>query len=186
MKAILKIYPMILMISFLQILTINKSNYLFSGISFLTISEENWIQILGFQLKTILILGASLFLVASTPMKLILSSFEKLRAPEWIIATTFFIYHFVFILTHEITRLQIAFQSRYVKLPMLKRVKAQSRLLAVFLTRIFERNDRLYNALISRGFNGAIPLHIQTSWKYSDTLVVISGIILLTITQWIA
>jgi cobalt/nickel transport system permease protein len=183
-KAILKIYPMILIMSFLQILTIHTGNYLYSGIGILAISEDFWIHIAGFQIKTIVILGASLFLVSSTPMKLFLTSLEKLRAPGWVVAITFFIYHFVFILIQEITRLQIAYQSRYVKLPVMKRVKVRTRILAVFLTRIFERNDRLYNALISRGFNGDIPLHIHLSWKYSDTIVVLTGITFLMLIHW--
>lgn len=183
-KAILKIYPMILMISFFQIITFNPGDYLHSGIGIFSISEDSWFRIAGFQIKTILILGASLLLVSSTPMKLFLTSLERLRAPGWIVAITFFIYHFVFILTHEIARLQIAYQSRYIKLPIIKRLKVQTRLLAVFLSRIFERNDRLYNALISRGFNGDIPLYIHISWKYSDTIVVFTGITFLVLTQW--
>ena len=173
------------MISFFQILTFNPGDYLHSGIGFLSISEDSWIRIAGFQIKTILVLGASLFLVSSTPMKLFLNSLERLRTPGWIVSITFFIYHFVFILTHEITRLQVAYQSRYIKLPIIKRLKVQARLLAVFLTRIFERNDRLYNALISRGFNGVIPLHIHIRWKFSDTIVVFVGMTFLVLTQLI-
>lgn len=185
LKAIFKIYPMILMMSFFQILTIHTGDYLHSGIGFLDISKDSWIRIGGFQIKTILILAASLFLISSTPMKLFLTSIERLRAPGWIVAITFFIYHFVFILTHELTRLQIAYKSRYIKLPIMKRLTVQARLLSVFLTRIFERNDRLYHALISRGFNGVIPINIDISWKYSDTMLVLSGMTFLIITQCI-
>ena len=184
-KAILKIYPMIVMMSLFQILTINTGGYLHSGIGILDISMNSWIRISGFQIKTILIVAAGLFLISSTPMNLFLSSMKKLKAPGWIVSVTFFIYHFVFILSHELTRLQIAYQSRYIKLPITKRVIVQARLLAVFLTRIFERNDHLYNALISRGFNGVIPLENHISWKHSDTIIVLSGIIFLIITQLI-
>ena len=97
---------------------------------------------------------------------------------------TFFVYHFVFILSHELTRLQIAYKSRYIRLPVMKQLTIRARLLAKFLTRIFERNDRLYHALISRGFNGVIPLHVQISWKNSDTMLVISGMTFLILTQW--
>jgi cobalt/nickel transport system permease protein len=184
-KSIIKIYPMILVMSIFQVLTIKSGDYLYSGVGFFDISEESWIRISGFQLKTILIVAAGLFLISSTPMNLFLSSMKKLRAPGWLVAVAFFIYHFVFILSHELRRLQIAYQSRYIKLSIVKRLSVQAKLLAVFLTRLFERNDRLYNALISRGFNGIIPLEIPISWKYSDTILVFSGIVFIILTPWI-
>jgi cobalt/nickel transport system permease protein len=153
-KSIIKIYPMILVMSIFQVLTIKSGDYLYSGVGFFDISEESWIM-------------------------------KKLRAPGWLVAVAFFIYHFVFILSHELRRLQIAYQSRYIKLSIVKRLSVQAKLLAVFLTRLFERNDRLYNALISRGFNGIIPLEIPISWKYSDTILVFSGIVFIILTPWI-
>ena len=184
-KAIIKIYPMILIISFFQILTIKSGDYLHSGFGFLNITKDSWIGITGFQAKTVLILAAGLFLISSTPMKLFLKSMEKLKMPGWIVTVTFFIYHFVYILSHELTRLQIAYQSRYIKLSIIKKLSVQVKLMAMFLTRIFEKNDRLYNALISRGFNGIISFEIPLSWKFSDTILVLTGITFLILTRTI-
>ena len=156
--------------------------YLFG---FFDISEDSWLRISGFQIKTVLIVAAGLFFISSTPMNLFLSSIKKLKTPGWIVSVTFFIYHFVFILSFELRRLQIAYQSRYIKLPILKRLSIQAKLLAVFLTRIFEKNDRLYNALISRGFNGIIPIEIPISWKSSDTILVLTGTTFIIVMPWI-
>lgn len=184
-KAILKVYPMILMISVFQLISLRTGNNLSPGTGLFDIHKETWIQIASFQFKTLLILTASLLFISSTPIKLLLGGIKRLKAPGWIVAMTFFVYHFVFILSHELTRLQIAYKSRYIRLPVIKQLTIRARLLAKFLTRIFERNDRLYHALISRGFNGVIPLHVQISWKNSDTMLVISGMTFLMITQWI-
>jgi hypothetical protein len=54
--------------------------------------------------------------------------------------------------------------------------------MAMFLTRVFERNDRLYNALISRGFNGNISFEGNVNWKFTDTMLVISGMSFLILT----
>lgn len=183
-KAILKVYPMILMISFFQFISLRTGNNLSFGAGLADIHKETWIQIASFQFKTLLILTASLLFISSTPIRLLLSSIKRLKAPGWVVAMTFFVYHFVFILSHELTRLQIAYKSRYIRLPVMKQLTIRARLLAKFLTRIFERNDRLYHALISRGFNGVIPLHVQISWKNSDTMLVISGMTFLILTQW--
>jgi cobalt/nickel transport system permease protein len=185
-RALIKIYPMILMISFFQILTIKPGDYLHSGIGIVQFSSDSWLHILGFQLKTILIVAAGLFLISSTPMKLFLKSFERLGMPDWIITVTFFVYHFMFILSHELSRLHLAYKSRYVKLSVIKRISMQSKLMAMFFFRIFERNDRLYNALMSRGFNGSISFETQISWKSSDTILVLTGISFLFLIQTIA
>jgi cobalt/nickel transport system permease protein len=184
-RALIKIYPMILIISIFQILTLKSGEYLHSGIGIIQMTQESWIHVLGFQIKTILIIASGLFLISSTPMKLFLKSFEKLGMPDWIITVTFFVYHFVYILSHELSRLNLAYQSRYIKLPVIKKISIQSRLMAMFFLRIFERNDRLYNALMSRGFTGSISFETTLSWKSSDTILVLTGFTFLFIMQTI-
>jgi cobalt/nickel transport system permease protein len=166
---------MILIISFFQLLTLKSSDYLHSGMGILQMSWDSWIHLIGFQVKTILIAASGLFLISSTPMRLFLKSFKKLGMPDWIITVTFFIYHFVFILSHELTRLNLAYHSRYIKLSIFKKITMQSKLMAMFFFRIFERNERLYNALMSRGFNGSISFETTLSWRLSDTVFVLSG-----------
>jgi energy-coupling factor transporter transmembrane protein EcfT len=79
-RALIKIYPMILIISIFQILTLKSGEYLHSGIGIIQMTRESWIHVLGFQIKTILIIASGLFLISSTPMKLFLKSFEKLHS----------------------------------------------------------------------------------------------------------
>ena len=174
-KALIKIYPMIFLISIFQILSIQSGDYLHSGLGMIQISQNDWIQLFGFQMKTILIIASGLFMISSTPMKSFLKSFERFGMPGWILTVIFFIYHFVYILSHELTRLSMAYQSRYIHLSLFKRVVMQSKLMAMFFFRIFERNDRLYNALMSRGFHGSISFHTTLSWKYSDTILLLTG-----------
>ena len=174
-RALIKIYPMILIISLFQLLSLKSSEYLHSGIGIFQMTGDSWLHLIGFQVKTILIAASGLFLISSTPMRLFLKSFKKLGMPDWIITVTFFIYHFVFILSHELTRLNLAYHSRYIKLSIFKKLSMQSKLMAMFFFRIFERNDRLYNALVSRGFNGSISFETTLAWKASDTVFVVSG-----------
>jgi cobalt/nickel transport system permease protein len=174
-RALIKIYPMILMISIFQVLTVRSGNYLHSGFGIFQMTEDTWIQIVGFQIKTILIISCGLFLISSTPLKLFLKSFKKFGMPDWIVTVTFFVYHFVFILSHELSRLNLAYQSRYIKLSVFNKISMHSKLMAMFFFRIFERNDRLYNSLMSRGFKGSISFEATLKWRPSDTILVLSG-----------
>jgi cobalt/nickel transport system permease protein len=185
LRALIKIYPMILVISLFQLLSLQSGEYLHSGLGFISFSEKSWIYILGFQAKTILVIASGLFLISSTPMKMFLKSFEKIGMPGWIITVTFFVYHFVYILSHELSRLNLAYQSRYIHLSLFRKISIQSKLLAMFFLRIFERNDRLYNALMSRGFNGSISFETKLSWRSYDTVLVLSGISILLLMQTI-
>jgi energy-coupling factor transporter transmembrane protein EcfT len=166
---------MIFMISLFQLLTLKPGSFLYSGIGIFQVTQDTWIQIFGFQIKTILIISSGLFLISSTPLKLFLKSFKKFGMPDWIVTVTFFVYHFVFILSHELSRLNLAYQSRHIRLSVLNKISMQSKLMAMFFFRIFERNERLYHSLMSRGFKGSISFEATLTWRPSDTIVVISG-----------
>jgi len=175
-----KIYPMILMISLFQLIVPVSQSQIYSGFS-LDLSRSNLLSVLEFQLHTLLTFSATILFVITTPFIRFLKSLEKLKLPAWIVSTVFFIYRFIYILSHELNRMYVAYNSRYIKLNMIARIRVQTKLFTVFITRIFERNDRLYHALISRGFNGSISFNVPMKWRLSDTLILISALLLLTV-----
>ena len=180
-RALVKIYPMIFLISIFQLLSMQSGDYLHSGFGFVDLSSDSLMQLLGFQVKSILIISSGLVMISSTPMKLFLKSFEKLGMPNWILTVAFFIYHFVYILSHELSRLNLAYQSRYIKLTLVRKLVIHSKLMAMLFLRIFERNDRLYNSLMSRGFNGSISFDTSLSWKFTDSILILSGFAFLSL-----
>lgn len=179
-RLLAKIYPMILLISMFQLIVPVSQSQIYSGFG-LDISNSNLLSVLEFQLHTLLTFTATILFVITTPFIRFLKSLEKLKLPAWIISTVFFIYRFVYILSHELNRMYIAYNSRYIKLSVIDRFRVQAKLFIVFITRIFERNDQLYHALISRGFNGSLSFNVPLRWRISDTLILISALLLLTV-----
>lgn len=172
-KGLIKIYPFILFVSFFQLLSGSESEQAYSGISFFSQNKEIWRIILVFQIETMMILASGIIFITSTPFVLLLKSLDRMRLPAWIVSVIFFSYRFVYILSHELYRLQIAYQSRYIYLPWRHRIPYQLKLMSSYLVRVFERNDQLYNALRSRGFSGTLFFEMPLSWKKTDSLIAV-------------
>jgi cobalt/nickel transport system permease protein len=172
LKMTVSVYPMIIFISFFQLSghfhegAVNPSGQA-------DVSLPVWLIVLKFQLNTILIFIAGIIFVRSTPYRQMLKSIEWLRLPSWVVSVIFFVYQFLFILSFELNRLIIALRSRYIRLNYFRRIKVLSMVSTTYLVRIFDRNERLYRALISRGFNGSIPLRDNIIWRGSDTVIVL-------------
>ena len=174
-----KIYPMILFISLFQIFAAFLSDKIYSDSGLLGVSNETIIRVVEFQFHSICIVIGTLIFITSTPFMHALKSLEKMKLPSWIITVIFFVYRFLFILTQELNRLFIAYRSRQFRLSLIKKVIILSKISTVILTRIFERNERLYLALVSRGFSGTLSLNSPLAWHQSDTLLLLGGSILL-------
>jgi cobalt/nickel transport system permease protein len=151
----------------------------FSSLGFLTLFAIDWIKLSSFQLKSITIIVAGLLFIVSTPYPLLLKSFEKSHWPNKVIVIMFFVYRLIFILSYELHRMYIAFQSRYIRLSLLKRVRIYVNLLTTYLVRVFDRNEALFKALISRGFNGRVYCSQNLTWTSIDSLILFSGLLFL-------
>ena len=171
---------MILIVSLFQLMSQIDGDHLSSGIGSIKIEAANWINLLVFQLKSIVIIMAGLIFIISTPFPLLLKSLKKLNCPEKAIALLFFIYRFIFILSHELHRIYLAFQSRYIKLPVWQRLRVYSNLISLYFVRIFDRNEHLFKALISRGFQGKVYSCFPLIWQKNDTLILFIGVTLLS------
>ena len=128
-----------------------------------------------FQLKSVTILLAGLIFVVSTPHSMLLKSLQKMHLPDKTVAILFFIFRFIFLLSHELHRILLAFKSRYIKLPLLKRVSVYSNLISIYFIRIFDRNEHLFKVLISRGFQGKVYSSLTLDWTMNDTLILMTG-----------
>lgn len=171
---------MIFFVSLFQIISQIGGEQLYSGIGSVKFDTVNWTKLLVFQLKSVVIVMAGLVFIISTPYPLLLKSLKKIHWPEKTISLMFFIYRFVFILSYELHRIYLAFRSRYIRLPIWQRLRVYSNLISIYFVRIFDRNERLYKALISRGFQGKVYCNLPLHWTRNDTLILLTGTGILT------
>jgi len=165
---LLKLYPMIFLISmFVPFFSIGDD--ISHRFGFLTIYENGLHKFLLINVKAVLALFMSILITTTTDMMLLLKGMEKLRVPKMAIAIVSFMYRFIFLLIDEVERMILAFQSRYFRLPVLKRLAVFANMIAVLFIRTFERGERIYLAMEARGFRGEVYTLTELSWKKSDS-----------------
>ncbi len=100
---------------------------------------------------------AAVLLSSTTPFPRLLRGFERLRAPRTLVLIVSFMWRYLQVLSEELARMRRARDSRAVGSGPIWRDRSTARLVAVLFLRALERGERVYLAMLSRGFTGAFP-----------------------------
>ena len=91
--------------------------------------------------------------------------FEHLRVPAILTTIIAFLYRYLFVLTDEVFRLLRARESRSAAVAgqrsgggVMWRARVAGNMAGQLFLRSYERSDRIYNAMLARGYTG----HLQT------------------------
>jgi cobalt/nickel transport system permease protein len=130
--------------------------------------------------KASLGLSASVLLGATTPIAEILHGLEHLRMPRLVTAITAFMVRYADVITGEMTRMKIARESRGYNPHWLWQARALASSAATLFIRSYERGERVYLAMVSRGYAGTIPLRHDPAvparqWAAALVLPVLAG-----------
>jgi cobalt/nickel transport system permease protein len=112
--------------------------------------------------KSWLSMQAALLLTATTHFLDVLRALQALHMPKIIVALLSFMYRYLFILVDEAQRLLRARDCRSAALngsgggSVLWRAQVTGRLVGTLFLRSFERSERIYVAMLSRGYNGEL------------------------------
>lgn len=107
-------------------------------------------------LKAALCASTAVLLTSVTPMPKLLKGMESLGAPRLLTTVTSFLYRYFFVMVDEFERMNRARISRSVSGSFRNTVRGYSNVLASGLLRSFERSERTYLAMLSRGFDGTM------------------------------
>jgi cobalt/nickel transport system permease protein len=114
----------------------------------------------------------AIILVSTTLFPNLIHALEHLRIPRILTSIIAFLYRYIFVLANEASRLLRARESRSAGLPrqksggnLLWRIKIVGSMAGQLFLRSYERSDRIYNAMVSRGYAG----HIRTLKKHAMT-----------------
>ncbi len=123
-------------------------------IRFLSILVRSWLSV-----------QVAILLVATTQFPDLLHALEHLRLPRTLTTIIAFLFRYLFVLTNEVFRIQRAREARSAGISGLKaggslswRIKTTGSMAGQLFLRSYERSDRIYQAMISRGYTG----HIRT------------------------
>ena len=163
----------------------------------LTISDVGLIRFVSILIRSWLSVQMAILLVATTRFPDLIHALEHLRVPMILTTIISFLYRYLFVLGDEVFRLMRARESRSAAAPLtsLRSAKKPGRSVAwranvaghmagqLFL-RSYERSDRVYNAMLARGFTGhmqTIHPHELRRIDYMTTALVLIAILLLQV-----
>ena len=129
-------------------------------------------------LRSILSLLLLILLTSTTPFAELLRGLRKLGCPKILVINLGFLYRYLFVLTEEVLRMRQARDSRRIgRAPAIAEIKLLGAMLGTLLLRSFERAERMYQAMLSRGYDGDVPVLAPRKFTWLD-LGFISGVAL--------
>jgi cobalt/nickel transport system permease protein len=132
------------------------------GFMTLTATDAGLIRFLSIVWKSWISVQAALLLTATTHFLDILRALRALRLPPIMVTLLSFMYRYLFLLVDEAQRLLRARECRSAAGQgksggsILWRAKVTGRLVGTLFLRSFERSERIYVALVSRGYAGEL------------------------------
>jgi cobalt/nickel transport system permease protein len=118
-------------------------------------------------------LGAVL-LGATTSFPDVLHGLERLRAPRLLTLIASFMYRYVFVIADEARRMRSALAARAFRPRHLGQVAALGRMVTALFLRSYERGERVYVAMLARGYAGTMPRFSALSFGRADTVFLVA------------
>jgi len=98
-----------------------------------------------------------ILLYSTTPFQKLIQGMERLHVPKIVTVLISFMYRYSFILVDEIERMKRARDSRSFGGKWLHQTKTIGHMVGTLFLRSFLRGERVYLAMLSRGYNGTMP-----------------------------
>lgn len=122
----------------------------------LSIHQNGFLFLFNIMAKSWLSFLCMIMLASTTRFPRLLKGFEYLKVPKVILLIISFLYRYVFVLMDEIMRMRRARDSRSFGGGVLWHIKTAGNMIGVLFIRAYGRSERVYSAMVSRGFTGDI------------------------------
>ncbi len=106
--------------------------------------------------KATLAVATLTLLTATTPFPDLLKAFSKLGMPRIMTSILAFLYRYIFIIIDEAERLSVGRRSRQLAKRRVLAWQSRAWMIGTLLLRSLDRSERIYRAMLSRGFAGEI------------------------------
>lgn len=155
-------------------------------------TDYGLIKFASILIRSWLSVQAAILLVATTRFPDMIHAFEHLHVPKILTIIVAFLYRYLFVLTDEVMRLLRARDARSAASPgsrsgrsVMWRAKVTGNMAGQLFLRSYERSDRIYNAMLARGYAGQLRTLNPHVMKSSDWAFVVIFIILILFLQLI-
>lgn len=154
----------------------------------LTASDAGLIRFASILIRSWLSVQMAILLVATTPFPEIIHALRHVHVPKLIVAVVSFMYRYLFVLADESMRLLRAREARSAGGraggSLRWRARVAGNMVGQLFLRSYERSERVYNAMLARGYRGEFLAMHDHSVKRQDILFGMALILYMLLVQW--
>lgn len=158
----------------------------------LTITDMGLLRFESILIRSWLSVQMAILLVATARFPDIIHALEHLRVPAILTTIIAFLYRYLFVLVDEVFRLLRAREARSAAVPGVRaggsvawRAGVAGNMAGQLFLRSYERSDRVYNAMLARGYTGHLNTINPHELRRVDYLTTALALIVILLLQWI-
>jgi cobalt/nickel transport system permease protein len=123
----------------------------------LSVSQVGLAAFAAVSIKAVLGTSSAILLGATTTFPSALRALEALRVPRLFVLIAGFVYRYLFVVVDEVQRMRAALAARGYRPRSALQAAAVGRVATALFLRTHARGERVYLAMLSRGYAGAMP-----------------------------
>lgn len=173
----------VFLIPFLLIMPLSYPGDVSFHVLGLPFAWEGFRLALVIMVKALAIVLVTYAMFGSSRFDISMIALQRLKCPKVIVQMLLFTYRYVFVFLAEMRRMDTAMRSRgFIKRPDRRTLQVMGDFVGTLLVRSFERTERIYKAMLSKGYQGefhTLTLFAATSKDFFKALLVFALIFLL-------
>ncbi|OYT27776.1 MAG: cobalt ECF transporter T component CbiQ [Candidatus Altiarchaeales archaeon ex4484_96] len=134
--------------------------------------EGGFMLLFNVLVKSSLSLLCMILLISTSSFNDLLAGFEKLKTPRVLIQVVSFMYRYMFVLVDEFYWMKKARDSRAHHMELIDSLRTAGNIIGALFIRSYERGERVYQSMCSRGFTGDIKPIKTSCLTYTDFVYV--------------
>jgi cobalt/nickel transport system permease protein len=138
----------------------------------LSVSAAGLAAFAAVSVKAVLGTVSAILLGATTTFPSTLRALEALRLPRLLVLIAGFVYRYLFVVVDEVQRMRAALAARGYRPRSALQAGAVGRVASALFLRTHSRGERVYLAMLSRGYAGSVPMLDRLRFRAADVAFV--------------
>lgn len=131
-------------------------------------------------LKAVTVMTTAFVIFGSARFDISMIALQELKCPHVIVQMLLFAYRYIFLFLAEMKRLDTAMKARgFVKKPNLYTMKVVGGFVGTLLIRSFERTERIYKAMLSKGYRGTLHTMVEFEADGKDKMKALAMVVII-------
>jgi cobalt/nickel transport system permease protein len=145
----------------------------------IAVTYEGLAVLVNVVVKSWLCILCLIVLSSSTKFEELLHGMSRLKVPQVFVQITSFMYRYMFVIADQAMRMQMARDSRNFGMNRSNIFRTIGNMVGMLFIRSYERAERIYAAMLSRGYNGEIVEMNKLKFQLPDAYFALSLCLLL-------